>query len=98
VGLVAAASGLGRLFSDIEALAADCRFGDCQHAGEPGCAVLAALSEGDLDGDRLASYRKLQREQAFQDRKGDALAARATRRAWGRSARAGQAARKLKGR
>jgi len=98
LGLLAADAGLGRLFSDIELLGAACRFGDCQHAGEPGCAVEAAIVRGDLDGDRLASYRKLLREQAFQERKEDAAAAKTARRAFGRQARAGRAARKLKGR
>jgi ribosome biogenesis GTPase / thiamine phosphate phosphatase len=49
-------------FEDIEALAADCRFRDCAHAREPGCAVLAAVDHGTLALDRLRSWRKLQRE------------------------------------
>ncbi len=54
--------GLGASFADIERLAQSCRFRDCRHDGEPGCAVLAALDEGALTGDRFASYRKLERE------------------------------------
>lgn len=49
-------------FEDIDALAAECRFRDCAHAREPGCAVLAAIEEGRLELDRLRSWRKFQRE------------------------------------
>jgi ribosome biogenesis GTPase len=49
-------------FEDIDGLAADCRFRDCAHAREPGCAVLAAVDEGRLELDRLRSWRKFQRE------------------------------------
>jgi ribosome biogenesis GTPase len=49
-------------FEDIDVLAADCRFRDCAHAREPGCAVLAAVDEGRLELDRLRSWRKFQRE------------------------------------
>jgi ribosome biogenesis GTPase / thiamine phosphate phosphatase len=53
---------LSAAFEDIELLAADCRFRDCAHAREPGCAVLAAVDNGTLSLDRLRSWRKLQRE------------------------------------
>jgi ribosome biogenesis GTPase len=53
---------LSAAFEDIEALAAECRFRDCAHASEPGCAVLAAVDDGQLELDRLRSWRKLQRE------------------------------------
>jgi ribosome biogenesis GTPase / thiamine phosphate phosphatase len=49
-------------FEDIEALALECRFRDCAHAREPGCAVQAAVDDGTLELDRLRSWRKLQRE------------------------------------
>jgi ribosome biogenesis GTPase len=55
-------AGLDTTFADVEELAADCRFGDCSHAHEPGCAVLAALETGELRRDRFDSWRKLQRE------------------------------------
>jgi ribosome biogenesis GTPase / thiamine phosphate phosphatase len=55
-------SGLDETFTDVAELAAQCRFNDCSHDGEPGCAVRAALQDGSLDRDRLASYEKLQRE------------------------------------
>lgn len=63
--LVDAASGIADVFEDIEALAARCRFGDCRHETEPGCAVQAAIADGRLDSARLARWRKLQAEDAF---------------------------------
>ena len=63
--------GLAATFGDIEALAGECRFRDCRHRGEPGCAVAAAVATGALDDVRLASFRKLQDEQAFQARQQD---------------------------
>lgn len=53
---------LGEVFEDIEKLALECRFNDCAHQTEPGCAIKAALAGGTLDAGRFASYRKLQRE------------------------------------
>ncbi len=53
---------LSAAFEDIELLAADCRFRDCAHAREPGCAVMSAVDQGRLELDRLRSWRKLQRE------------------------------------
>jgi ribosome biogenesis GTPase / thiamine phosphate phosphatase len=64
---------LSAAFEDIEALAAECRFRDCAHAHEPGCAVQAAVDDGRLELDRLRSWRKLQREL-------EAIAARSDRR------------------
>jgi ribosome biogenesis GTPase len=63
--LTDAASGIADVFEDIEALAENCRFTDCQHETEPGCAVLAAIEDGSLDPARLARWRKLQAEDAF---------------------------------
>jgi len=54
--------GIESAFADVEALAEGCRFADCRHRGEPGCAVEAAAASGELPADRLESYRKLQRE------------------------------------
>lgn len=50
------------MFADVEALAASCKFTNCQHDTEPGCAIKAALEAGTLDPGRFASYLKLQRE------------------------------------
>lgn len=58
-------SGLSAAFADIDELAQTCRFNDCQHHGEPGCAVRAAIERGDLDARRLASFEKLQREERY---------------------------------
>jgi ribosome biogenesis GTPase / thiamine phosphate phosphatase len=69
-------------FDDIIGLAAECRFADCAHASEPGCAVLAAVDAGRLDADRLESYRRLGREAAFETRKRDASAAAEQKRRW----------------
>ncbi|WP_138898674.1 ribosome small subunit-dependent GTPase A [Streptomyces chryseus] len=62
VGLWDAEAGGGQVFAEIEELAVQCRFHDCAHEAEPGCAVLAALEEGALPERRLESYRKLLRE------------------------------------
>lgn len=59
-------------FADIDALAEACRFRDCTHHDEPGCAVLGAVSEGKLPADRLAGYRKIQAEVASQVAREDA--------------------------
>jgi ribosome biogenesis GTPase len=64
LGLWDADDGVAAAFDDVEALAAGCRFGDCAHAGEPGCAVQAAVVDGRLAGDRLAAWRRLRRELA----------------------------------
>ncbi|MBZ4372061.1 ribosome small subunit-dependent GTPase A [Corallococcus sp. AS-1-6] len=72
--------GLANAFADVLALATGCRFSDCGHQGEPGCAVKAAVEDGTLSEERHASFQKLQREQAFQHRQTDAAAQRAHKR------------------
>jgi ribosome biogenesis GTPase len=57
--------GLGSAFGDIELLAENCRFADCKHENEPGCAVKNALEEGIIDTERYESFLKLQQELAF---------------------------------
>ncbi len=69
--------GLDRAFPDIDELAGECRFKDCRHETEPGCAVLAALEAGHLEADRVDSYRKLRAEAEFQARKHDPVARKA---------------------
>ncbi len=71
LGLWDAEAGLDAAFDDIEALAAQCRFGDCKHAREPGCAIQAAVASGALPAERFASYGKLQRELAHEARRHD---------------------------
>ena len=62
VGLLDTGEGLDRTFADVADLVAACRFGDCRHEAEPGCAVQAALADGTLSPRRLASWRKLRHE------------------------------------
>jgi ribosome biogenesis GTPase / thiamine phosphate phosphatase len=57
-----AGEGMDKAFADIEELAPRCKFNDCNHDAEPGCAVQAAIAGGALDAERLEGYRKLQRE------------------------------------
>lgn len=65
LGLWETGEGIERTFSDIEALAAGCKFRDCTHTGEPGCRILAALASGELDEGRWQSYQKLRAENAM---------------------------------
>jgi ribosome biogenesis GTPase len=82
VGLLDAEAGVDRAFADVAELAAACRFADCTHSGEPGCAVRAALEAGRLAPRRLESWRKLRREVAYELRRRDArLAAQERARA-----------------
>ncbi|MCG9916902.1 MAG: ribosome small subunit-dependent GTPase A [Phenylobacterium sp.] len=74
-------------FEDVEALARECRFRDCSHVAEPGCAVQAALRSGALAPERLESYRKLDREGAFISRKEDPAASVAHRKLWASKAK-----------
>jgi ribosome biogenesis GTPase / thiamine phosphate phosphatase len=69
-------------FDDIETLAEACRFRDCRHGREPGCAVQAALADGSLERARFDSYRKLQRELAHLARKEDARLQAAEKNKW----------------
>jgi ribosome biogenesis GTPase len=80
--IAGADDGVATAFDDIAELAAACRFSDCRHQGEPGCAVAAALDDGRLSHDRLASHRKLERELAHAERKGDARAEAEERKRW----------------
>lgn len=69
-------------FPDVADLARRCRFTDCVHEEEPGCAVLAAVAGGELPQDRLDSWRRLRRELAYLQRRTDGAAARAERQKW----------------
>ena len=98
LGLLDAEEGLAATFEDIEALAGECRFADCGHGNEPGCAVRGALEAGTLDEGRWRSFQKLQRELAHQERKEDRVAREAHRRQWNAIGKAGRARMKAKGR
>lgn len=80
VGLIDADEGLGTVFDDIEQLARNCRFRDCGHDGEPGCAVRGALDAGLLDANRWAHFQKLSRELAASGLTKDRMAREVERR------------------
>ncbi|KHD87399.1 MAG: hypothetical protein OM95_14505 [Bdellovibrio sp. ArHS] len=82
LGLVDQEEGVQELFSDIVALAEACRFRDCAHDQEPGCAIQKALSHGDLDPDRWDSYLKLQKEVSYQERRSDPAKMAEERKRW----------------
>ena len=82
LGLWDADAGVAATFADIEALTAQCRFSDCAHTTEPGCAVQAAISDGTLDVSRWRSYTKLQRELAHLARKDDPRERAEQRKVW----------------
>lgn len=87
--LTGAADGIDSVFSDLADLATQCRFADCTHGAEPGCAVQTAINNGQLDPDRLIRWQKLQREDA---RNSETIAeARARDRGFGRMVRDGKA-------
>ena len=65
LGMWDSGDGIDTAFSDIEALSRRCRYADCTHTSEPGCAILATLADGTLDVARLESYRKLKTENAY---------------------------------
>ncbi|MFE7326769.1 ribosome small subunit-dependent GTPase A [Streptomyces sp. NPDC057565] len=92
VGLWDAEAGVGQVFSDVEELARECRFHDCNHESEPGCAVLAAIEDGALPERRLDSYRKLLRENQRIVAKTDARVRSEIRRDWKRKGAEGRAA------
>jgi len=74
--------GLEATFGDVEVLAGSCRFSDCAHRTEPGCAIRAALADGSLDPSRFDAYRKLEREAHRAELAGNAVARKAERRRW----------------
>ncbi|MCB5182581.1 ribosome small subunit-dependent GTPase A [Streptomyces antimicrobicus] len=91
VGLWDAEAGVGQVFSEIEEFAARCRFHDCAHVAEPGCAVLAAVADGLLPERRLESYRKLMRENQRIVAKTDARLRADLRRDWKQKSAEGRA-------
>jgi ribosome biogenesis GTPase / thiamine phosphate phosphatase len=80
-------SGMEAAFQDLESLAGQCRFADCSHGREPGCAVRSALADGTLDVERFESWRKLQRELERLVRKQDGRARSEARKERARFAR-----------
>ncbi|MEO3974351.1 ribosome small subunit-dependent GTPase A [Streptomyces sp. CAU 1734] len=96
VGLWDAGSGVGQVFAEIEEIAAECRFQDCAHESEPGCAVRAAVDDGALPERRLESYRKLLRENQRIVAKTDARVRAEIRRDWRRKHAEGRASAEAK--
>ncbi|MEU9268109.1 ribosome small subunit-dependent GTPase A [Streptomyces sp. NPDC048251] len=92
VGLWDAGTGVGQVFAEIEEFARDCRFHDCAHESEPGCAVRAAVEDGQLPTRRLESYHKLVRENQWIVAKSDARMRADVRQDWKRKQAAGRAA------
>ncbi|GAA3959094.1 ribosome small subunit-dependent GTPase A [Streptomyces marokkonensis] len=96
VGLWDASTGVGQVFAEIEELARGCRFHDCAHESEPGCAVVVAIDTGELSVRRLESYRKLMRENQRIIAKTDARARAELRKEWKRRGAIGKAAMEAK--
>lgn len=96
VGLWDAETGVGQVFAEIEELAERCRFHDCAHEAEPGCAVLAAIDSGELAERRLESYRKLIRENQRIVAKTDARLRSEIRKEWKKRGAQGKAAMEAK--
>lgn len=84
VGLIDAEAGLGRAFGDVERLASGCRFADCSHQDEPGCAVTQALADGSLPLRRFESWQKLQREMVWMASRKNARTRPGRAKAWKR--------------
>jgi ribosome biogenesis GTPase len=91
-----AEEGLEETFEDIEVFAQNCRFRDCQHQQEPGCAIQNALEEGTLEEDRYESYQKLKRELAFLERKNDPVKQAKERERWKKIGKIGKNKAKMK--
>ncbi|MPY93592.1 MAG: ribosome small subunit-dependent GTPase A [Acidimicrobiia bacterium] len=90
VGLWGGAEAVDRTFADVDELSGDCRFADCAHVGEPGCAVAAAVAEGRLAEARLASWLALRREAAATERRASEREKRRYEKAFSRLAKEAQ--------
>lgn len=90
--------GVAATFEDVEAIAEACKFRDCGHTNEPGCAVQAALRDGELDESRWRSFQKLSRELAHLESREDPALRAAERRKWVNIAKANRARDKMRGR
>ena len=73
LGMFDAEEGIGKTFADVEALTGECRFPDCTHTVEPGCALLAAIEDGTLDRGRYEHYMKLRKESLYNSDPGEYL-------------------------
>lgn len=82
VGMADSQEGVDAVFADVVDVAEQCRFNDCRHDAEPGCAIVAAITAGDLDPERFLRHRKLQKELDYQARRFDARAQAVEREKW----------------
>lgn len=82
LGLWEGGESLEAVFDDITLLATSCRFGDCEHQSEPGCAVRRAVERGELEAGRLESFHKLRREQQYLEDRQQGGAAYAEKKRW----------------
>ena len=98
LGLAGHGEEIDQVFDDIADLAVGCRFRDCAHQTEPGCAVLAAAADGELGAGRLDSYRKLERELAAEARRQDPVLRKAELSVWKARSKAVRAQYRLRGR
>lgn len=96
LGLVDADAGLDQVFADIDALSLACRFSDCGHDGEPGCAVEAAVGDGGLEPSRLQHYRQLRAELQAAAARSDARTRKRAGKRFGKMAREAQRWRKMR--
>ncbi|MFJ8490159.1 ribosome small subunit-dependent GTPase A [Streptomyces sp. NPDC094038] len=96
VGLFDAETGVGQVFAEIEELGEGCRFSDCGHESEPGCAVRSAVEAGELSVRRLESYRKLMRENQWIVAKTDARLRAEIKKDWKKRGAEGKAAMEAK--
>ncbi len=87
VGLVADAEAVAETFADVDEVAAECRFNDCAHRTEPGCAVLAAVEAGELAAERVEAWRAYEAEAASAELRADPVASRRAGRQFGRMAK-----------
>lgn len=90
IGLAGGDEGIRQTFAEVEAVAAECRFADCGHGTEPGCAVRAAVAEGTLDPERVEHYLALLDEQASEALRQDAAAQRRAGKRMGKMIREAQ--------
>ena len=96
LGLWDDGAGLDLAFADVARAAEACRFTDCGHETEPGCAVRAAVADGTLHADRFGGWQKLEREERFRAIEMDAVARRVERKRWAVIGKAGAARSKAK--
>ena len=88
---------VGRTFEEIAAIAVNCRYRDCSHSGEQGCAVEAALASGEIASERWESYRKLMGEARRHEVLTDRMAAQEQKRKWKQIHKAARQQYKMRG-